>query len=491
MAKTSKTNPISSSPYCSVTSLCSQRLASRKCGTEHAKAKSTRAKSTRATSRPVKTAAIDLGTSGANDHSAAVNGHGRDMPSLLRVADDLLGRSEPQYPTRQNRTAARTPPTVVHHGSPSHPGIASGKGNLSPIIGSPPFKQQVSSTYANDLNYSDDDDDFLLCDDNINDDAHDIDYMDTKKTLHGNRRGNLILGGPPQQDTSTITDSEKRQYHKARKEYTDCLRFERMRREPSDTTLLLRDAYTGDSTPTLRPESKVLSDRLEVGHSFASKSTLIMRVAEEANLRGIEFNTVRSDILTFKCIGTRFGVETFHSELNGWRMKVCATRDGDNFNGVDVCREDEVEAHPPKSPFRTVWVKDLIMDIISECPSATNQTLRQFLSLYGKPYAITDSIIQAARTQARSDIFGDPTENCKYAVHVKDALESEGHIVHLRFTTRKETIQNIERIVLSDENLRLKVFDGSTLEPHERRQFVEKWKEEIPRASCCSVGFKE
>jgi len=99
---------------------------------------------------------------------------------------------------------------------------------------------------------------------------------------------------------------------------------------------------------------------------------------------------------------------------------------------------------PPKSPYRTTWIKDLIMDIIAECPSATNQTLRQFLSLYGKPYAITDSIIQAARTNARSEIFGDPTENCKYAVHVKEALESEGHIVKLRFTNRKETIQNVE-----------------------------------------------
>lgn len=219
---------------------------------------------------------------------------------------------------------------MLRHLPPSCRDIASGNGNLSPIVDSPPFEKRVASTYANDLNYSDDDD-FLLDDDDINDEALEIEYMDTKKTSGGNRRGNLILGGPPQQDTSTMTESEKRQYRKARKEYTDHLRFERMRREPSDTTLLLRDAYTGDSTPTLRPESKVLTDRLEVGHSFASKSTLILRVAEEANLRGIEFHTIRSDILTFKCTGTRFLVEAFHSELSGWRVKVCATRDGDDF----------------------------------------------------------------------------------------------------------------------------------------------------------------
>jgi len=83
-------------------------------------------------------------------------------------------------------------------------------------------------------------------------------------------------------------------------------------------------------------------------------------------------NTVRSDILSFKCTGIRFGVEAFHSEQNRWRVKVCATRDGDDYNGVDVCHEDEVESHPPKSPFCTCWIKDLIMDIIAECPSATN-----------------------------------------------------------------------------------------------------------------------
>lgn len=304
--------------------------------------------------------------------------HGRDMPSLLHVADDLLG-SEPRYPTRRNRTAAATPPIVVHRVGVSTRRTAA-SGNLSPIVDSPPLKRRVNTTYANDLNYSDDDNDFLLCDDDVNDDAHDIEYMETKKkTSRYRRRGNLILGGPPQQDTSTMTESEKRHYRKLRKEYTDRLRCERMRRKPSDSgSLLPGDEFTGDSSPTLRPESKVQTDPLQVGHSFASKSTLIMRVAEEANLRGIDFKTVRSDVLSFKCVGLRFGVEAYHSELNGWRVKVCATREGDDYNGVDVCSDDELALTPPKSPYRTTWIKDLIMDIIAECPSATNQTLRQF-----------------------------------------------------------------------------------------------------------------
>jgi hypothetical protein len=77
-----------------------------------------------------------------------------------------------------------------------------------------------------------------------------------------------------------------------------------MRHQPLDSVSLLSgDEFTGDSTPTLCTEFKVLTDQLEVGHSFALKSTLIMRVAEEANLRGIDFKTVKSDILSFKCTG--------------------------------------------------------------------------------------------------------------------------------------------------------------------------------------------
>jgi hypothetical protein len=63
--------------------------------------------------------------------------------------------------------------------------------------------------------------------------------------------------------------------------------------------------------------------------------TLVMRIAEEANLCSIEYLTTRSDILTFKCIGIRFCVEAHHSKLNGWRVKVCATRDGDDFSRIE------------------------------------------------------------------------------------------------------------------------------------------------------------
>jgi hypothetical protein len=177
--------------------------------------------------------------------------------------------------------------------------------------------------------------------------------MDTKKKRSGRRRGNLILGGPEQKDTSKMAEDKRREYQKTRKEYTDRQRFERMRRDPLD--FLPSYQPTGDCMPTLCTESEVQSAPLLVGHSFASKDILVLRVAEEANLRGIKCSTTRSDILSFKCTGHRFCVEAHHSELNGWRVKVCATREGDDFLGIFVSVDDvnhQDQSTPKKSPFR-------------------------------------------------------------------------------------------------------------------------------------------
>jgi hypothetical protein len=340
-------------------------------------------------------------------------------------------------------------------------------GNLSPIADSPPIrknKKRVASTNGNDLDYSDDNNDFLLSDEDLDLDAKCIKYMDTKKKGSGRRRGNLILGGPEQKDTSKMTEDERREYRKSRKECTDRQRFERMRRDPLD--FLPSDQFTGDCTPTLRTESEVQAAPLLVGHSFALKDILVLRVVEEANLRGIECSTTRSDIQSFKCTGHRFLVEAHHSEPNRRNVKVCATREGDDFPGIFVPVDDvnhQDLSTPKKSPYRSEWIKDLISNTISEMPSASNQVLRQQLMAYGKPYAITDAIIQAARTKACAEIFGDANKNCKYVHHIKEALEKEGHIVKLRKTSRRETIQNVERIVIHDELLRLKQFNGSTM----------------------------
>ncbi len=115
-----------------------------------------------------------------------------NMPSLVGMGDVVLADHESWYPMRK-----RTPPTVIH--TPD----AKGEGkNLSPIIGSPDNEdaddntsnKKHQSTYANDLDYSNEDNDFLLNDEELNDDALMIEYMDTKRRSKSTHcgRGNLI-----------------------------------------------------------------------------------------------------------------------------------------------------------------------------------------------------------------------------------------------------------------------------------------------------------
>jgi hypothetical protein len=204
------------------------------------------------------------------------------MPSLVGVGDFVLADHKLQYPRRK-----RTPPTVIHT-----PDTKGGGKYLSPIIGSPDGEdaddnssnKKHRSTYANDLDYSDEDNDFLLNDKELNDDALMIEYMGTKRRSKSTHRGrgNLILGGPKYRDTTNMTEGEKRDYHKTRKDYTDKLCLARMRRDPEET--LPSDTFTGCCTPHLRTKAEVESAGLEVGHTFPTKDLLLMRIAEKANL---------------------------------------------------------------------------------------------------------------------------------------------------------------------------------------------------------------
>jgi hypothetical protein len=89
--------------------------------------------------------------------------------------------------------------------------------------------------------------------------------------------------------------------------------------------------------------------RLEVNHTIPDKEILVLRVAEEANLRGINFVCTRSDLRDFKCTGPRFCVIARHSEHRGWFVFVANIRECDEFGGqyggfvVDVdCTTDSL-----------------------------------------------------------------------------------------------------------------------------------------------------
>ncbi len=75
-------------------------------------------------------------------------------------------------------------------------------------------------------------------------------------------------------------------------------------------------------------------------------------------------------------------------------------------------------------------------------------------------------------------MFGTAKINVTYAKTVKNELVKLGRIVRVRYTGRRETLKNIEVIILSEELLRLKHLDNSTLDKDERLAFIGKWKKD-------------
>ncbi len=94
----------------------------------------------------------------------------------------------------------------------------------------------------------------------------------------------------------------------------------------------------------------------------------------------------------------------------------------------------------------------LIAKTIADTPMTSNKVLRQILEPYGKPYCFTDGIIQGARTETRRLIIGDADENVGFAYFVKEELQKIGHQVKLSFTTRSETMRNLDKIIITKKH---------------------------------------
>ena len=61
------------------------------------------------------------------------------------------------------------------------------------------------------------------------------------------------------------------------------------------------ESLSGCLALVLRPMSEVQQGRMEANQMFPDREILAMRVAEEANLRGINFVCSRSDLRYYKC----------------------------------------------------------------------------------------------------------------------------------------------------------------------------------------------
>ena len=126
-----------------------------------------------------------------------------------------------------------------------------------------------------------------------------------KRVKVGRGRVNLIPGGstPPNCNRMTAdeADAAKKRYSIDHQKFREELRRERL--QAAKGGLFDKKDYMGDDTPTLRPMVQVINFHLKKGHTFPDCNRIVLRISEEANCRGISFQTDKSDKLKLYCCG--------------------------------------------------------------------------------------------------------------------------------------------------------------------------------------------
>ena len=291
---------------------------------------------------------------------------------------------------------------------------------------------------------------------------------------------NLYLGGPQKTDTSGMSEAEAAKTREAdrkkRKKWTDAQRIQRLKTNPIGSPP--RDRR-GIVIPTLRTMEDVEQRRLEEGHMFPTKEILWMRIAEEAIHRNIHVRAVRSDHSILKVIGEGFYVLANFREGFGWTCSTAVVREGDDLASIpdDDMLNYEGNRGIMKTPLSHQWMVPIIRFAVEKNPGIDYEALRNLMRPYAKDYAITNALVQDARDAAKVDIFGQAEDNVMYAERIAEEMRSRGHTVELIFLTRKETLSNINTIVLQEEVDRRKrdkepAFDGFD----ERKRFWQEWK---------------
>jgi hypothetical protein len=259
------------------------------------------------------------------------------------------------------------------------------------------------------------------------------------------------------------------EYQMLRKKWRDQTRSDRL--QAQKTTDFNDGDFMGNLCPTLHPMSDVCVAHLERGRSFPDQDLVLLCAFEEANFCGIHYTGKKSDNCQLNCAGPGFKINASHSVKKGWIVTRCEICDTESAGAT----QPNINQHSSRSPYQTNMIVPLIATTIAETPMVPNKLMRKILKPYGKPYCFTDNILQNAQTKACKLIFGVPEENVGYTSFVKDELEKLGRFVMLSFTNQKETIQNVEKIIIADEVLSRKEAHLDELAPNKRRAFVSKW----------------
>jgi hypothetical protein len=191
-------------------------------------------------------------------------------------------------------------------------------------------------------------------------------------------RKTIIPGGPQPPDLSNYPESERSsiwgKYVKARKKYVDDERHKRLKANKSTTKG--GGLLSGDQTEQLRPMSEVEKARLSVGDIFRSKDVVVLRIAEEANLRGISTRVQRSDVMNLTVVGINFYVHATVYENVGWCIHAAVCRECDDT--LKIPPRDRVDLSVVASkkgyvriPLKSKMIVPIIREAVADNPGIT------------------------------------------------------------------------------------------------------------------------
>jgi hypothetical protein len=242
--------------------------------------------------------------------------------------------------------------------------------------------------------------------------------------------------------------------------------------------------------------SVVENVRLNVGDVFRNKDVLKLRIAEEANLRGISTRVLRSDLMNLTVVGINFYVHATVYENVGWCIHAAVCRECDDI--LKIPPRDRIDLSVVVSnkgyvriPIKAKMIVPIIRAAVADNPGITYQSIREIMKPYAKELTLTESIIQDGKDLAKNELFGNADDNVKYAKGVKDTLTEMGHAVELRYHNRRRSLQLLSSVIINEEQLRRKKMNMPALEKQLQLKFVMDWKKENAQWINTVFGYED
>ena len=128
-----------------------------------------------------------------------------------------------------------------------------------------------------------------------------------------------------------------------------------------------------------------------------------------------------------------------------------------NEDDVDKIEEGEADRKSKNpTPLKAHWIFPLIKEVIVKTPNMSDREMRNILMDYVKPNFMTTSLLQNARTFARSEVFGDPSKNVCFLNGLIETMRKGGSEVVAVVKSCAEVMKMLEHVVLSKQMQKIK-----------------------------------